>query len=217
MKPLLLLLMKRLLGVIGMAVLADKMRLGLTVELHHVGRLMLLVLRLWMKLRLLRSRHRRGVNIMELRHLRSRMHIAVHGRHVRPIIALEMLRLLLLVLDILGWWREVVELVSLVDGAAHGVRSIRILRPRGPGLGHVLIHLVICSLGWRLLAVEGRPRRHGASKCHRCGRMGGVYPGAIVMRVWIGCRVGDGRIERAWTWAWGGPERVLKTPSWCRR
>lgn len=181
---LLLLLVERLLGMIGLGVLTDKVGLGLTVKLHHIGRLVLLVLRLWLELWLLRPRHRRGVYVMERRHLRSRMHIAVHSRHVLPIVALEMLRLLLLILDILGWLREVVELVPLVNRAAHGVRPIRILRPRRPRLGHVPVHLVVCcSLGWRLLAVEGRPRRHRASKRHRSERMGGACPGTIVIRV----------------------------------
>lgn len=182
---LLLLLLKSLLGVIGMVALTDKVGLGLAVELHHVGRLVLLRLRLRLELRLLRSRHRWRVHVMKRRHLRSRMHIAAHGRHVLPIVALEMLRLRLrlLILDVLRRLCEVVKLLPLVDGAAHGVGTIGILRPRRPSLGHVPVHLAVCSLGWRLLAVEGRPRRHGASKRHRSGRMGGAYPEAIVMRV----------------------------------
>lgn len=103
------------------------------------------------------------------------MHVPIHGAHIRSIVALmKVLRLLRLVLRALVCLRELMRVVPLVDGAAHGVLAVGILRPRGAGLGQVPVHLMESSLRRRLLAVEGRPRRHGASKGHSSERMRGV-------------------------------------------
>ena len=181
---LLLLLLKPRMVLIGGNVLAGEVGLGLAVELHGIQRLMLMLMLLelgvWLLLRLLRTLHGRGVDVLE-RHLRWRLHIPIHGRHVGAIVALEVLRLLLRVMGALVCLRlllGVVPLVLLVDLGAHCVRSVGILHPRGSGLGLVSVHLMVRSLGRRLLAVVGRPRRHGALVGHCSGRMRGVWPGS---------------------------------------
>lgn len=213
LEPLLLMLLKPLMGLVGGNLLADEMGLGLTIKLHGVQRLMLLgVLRMWLQLRLLGARHRRGVDVLKLRHLRARMHIPIHSSHIRSVVALQVLCLLRLVMGALVRLREMMELMALGGGAAHRVRSIGILHRRGAGLGQVPVHLMVCGLGGWLLAIERRPRRHGASKGHRCGRMGGVRSGsgreANTARMSAprsgSPRSVDGRVYgyRAGTWYW---------------
>lgn len=66
LKP--LLLVKPLVRVVGRNLLANKVGLGLAVKLHVIQRLVLM-LGMWLQLRLLSTRHRRGVDVLERRHL----------------------------------------------------------------------------------------------------------------------------------------------------